>query len=100
VAAGGSPVASCGAPSGEALDLSLEFVQLLLMQGEPEQAQRLLLESLVPQPGKYGEDEAIFMAVLPDQNLPLPLLHCSRGGMVSIVSQCSAILPFSTRNRS
>jgi pimeloyl-ACP methyl ester carboxylesterase len=39
-----------------AVDPSLEFVQLLLMQGEPEQAQRLLWELLVPQPGKYGED--------------------------------------------
>jgi pimeloyl-ACP methyl ester carboxylesterase len=39
-----------------ALDPSLEFVQLLLMQGESGPAQRLLLELLVPQPGKYGED--------------------------------------------
>jgi pimeloyl-ACP methyl ester carboxylesterase len=39
-----------------ALDPSLEFVQLLLMQGECGQAQRLLWELLVPQPGKYGED--------------------------------------------
>jgi pimeloyl-ACP methyl ester carboxylesterase len=35
---------------------SLEVVQLALMQGAPEQAQRLLLELLVPQPGNYGED--------------------------------------------
>jgi pimeloyl-ACP methyl ester carboxylesterase len=42
-------------PTG-ALDPSLELVQLQLMPGEPEQAQRLLLELLMPQPGKYGED--------------------------------------------
>jgi pimeloyl-ACP methyl ester carboxylesterase len=42
-------------PTG-VLDPSLEFVQLLLMPGESEQAQRLLLDLLVPQPGKYGED--------------------------------------------
>jgi pimeloyl-ACP methyl ester carboxylesterase len=35
---------------------SLEIVQLALMQGEPEQSQRLLLELLVPQPGNYGGD--------------------------------------------
>jgi hypothetical protein len=33
-------------------------------------------------------------------NLPFWFFHSLRGGIVSMVSQCSAILPFSTRNRS
>jgi pimeloyl-ACP methyl ester carboxylesterase len=35
---------------------TLEIIQQLLMQGEPEPVQRFLLELLVPQPGNYGED--------------------------------------------
>ena len=34
------------------------------------------------------------------QNLPFLFIHCSFGGIASIVSQCSAISPPSTRNRS
>ena len=36
----------------------------------------------------------------PRQNLPLPFFQSGCGGIVSMVSQCSAILPFCTRNRS
>ena len=35
-----------------------------------------------------------------DQNLPLLFCHADSSAMVSITSQCSAILPFSTRHRS
>jgi pimeloyl-ACP methyl ester carboxylesterase len=35
---------------------TLELVQQVLMQGEPEPLQRLLLEFLVPFPGNYGGD--------------------------------------------
>jgi pimeloyl-ACP methyl ester carboxylesterase len=44
---------------------SLELVQQGLMQGESEQAQRLLWELLVPQPGNYGEDESKVPDVTP-----------------------------------
>jgi pimeloyl-ACP methyl ester carboxylesterase len=42
---------------------SLEIVQRTLMQGEPEQAQRLLLELLVPLPGNYVLDSLDVQAV-------------------------------------
>lgn len=34
------------------------------------------------------------------QNFPFAFFHSVRGGMVSMVSQCSAILPFATLKRS
>lgn len=46
----------------------------------------------VKKPGSGGGQEP--------QNFPFWFFHASRTGMVSSVSQCSAILPFSTRNRS
>ena len=48
---------------------------------------------------------AITGAVMPTgaakpQNLPLAFFQSAFGGMASMVSQCSAIFPFWTRNRS
>jgi pimeloyl-ACP methyl ester carboxylesterase len=48
--------AAIGSSPDGTWDPPLELVQHGLMQGEPEAAQRLLWELLVPQPGLYGED--------------------------------------------
>lgn len=47
--------AVAASPTGS-WEIGFDFVSRVLMPGEPEPLQRLLVELLVPQPGRYGSD--------------------------------------------